>query len=102
LSSTFIAERSLAATLDARAGDPRRRRRQFIPDQAVFIRDQLLFIQSSAFGHPVRIFIEESTVRQPAAGVNGTTVDRSSNRVGVGLAGRLPIAVIGTIGGTPG
>jgi hypothetical protein len=39
----LITEQSLAETLDGRAGDPRRRCRLFIPDQAVFIRDQLLF-----------------------------------------------------------
>jgi hypothetical protein len=39
----LITEQSLAETLDGRAGDPRQRCRLFIPDQAVFIRDQLLF-----------------------------------------------------------
>jgi hypothetical protein len=39
----LITEQSLAETLDGSARDPRRRCRLFIPDQAVFIRDQLLF-----------------------------------------------------------
>ncbi len=39
--------------------------------------------------------------RYPAAGEKGTTVERSSNRVGVGAAPRPPIAVIGITGGTP-
>jgi hypothetical protein len=39
-----ITEQSLAETLDGGAGDPRRRCRLFIPDQAVFIPEQLLFI----------------------------------------------------------
>jgi hypothetical protein len=39
--------------------------------------------------------------RYPAAGVKGITVERSSNRVGVGATWRPPIAVIGIIGGMP-
>jgi hypothetical protein len=39
----LITEQLLAETLDGGARDPRRRCRLFIPDQAVFIRDQLLF-----------------------------------------------------------
>jgi hypothetical protein len=39
----LITEQSLAETLEGRTRDPRRGRRLFIPDQAVFIRDQLLF-----------------------------------------------------------
>lgn len=38
----------------------------------------------------------------PAAGVNGITVERSSNLVGVSPPGRPPIVVIGIIGGMPG
>lgn len=37
--------------------------------------------------------------RYPAAGEKGTTVERSSKRVGAGAAARPPIAVIGIIGG---
>ena len=44
-------EQSLAETLDGRASDPRRRSRLFIPDQAVFIRDRLLFSQCSVPGN---------------------------------------------------
>lgn len=39
--------------------------------------------------------------RYPAAGVNGITVGRSSNRVGVWAPWRPPIAVIGISGGIP-
>jgi hypothetical protein len=47
----LITEQSLAETLEGRASDPRRRCRLFIPDQAVFIRDQLLFSQCSVPGN---------------------------------------------------
>jgi hypothetical protein len=41
------------------------------------------------------------TDRYPAAGEKGTTVERSSKRLGAGAATRPPIAVIGIIGGRP-
>jgi hypothetical protein len=50
----------------------------WIPRQAVFIRNQLMFIQRLVFSHPVPAV----TGRYPAAGVKGITVERSSNRVG--------------------
>jgi hypothetical protein len=50
----------------------------WIPRQAVFIRNQLMFIQRLVFSHPVSAV----TGRYPAAGVKGITVERSSNRVG--------------------
>src|ERR1700739_2423090 len=48
----LITEQSLVERLDGRAGDPRRRCRLFIPDQAVFIRDQPPFIQCWVYCHP--------------------------------------------------
>ena len=47
----LITEQSLAETLEGRASDPRRRSRLFIPGQAVFIRDQLLFSQCLVPGY---------------------------------------------------
>jgi hypothetical protein len=48
----LITKQSLVERLDGRAGDPRRRCRLFIPDQAVFIRDQPPFIQCWVYCHP--------------------------------------------------
>lgn len=48
----LIAEQSLDETLDGRAGDPRRRCRLFIPHQAVFIPNKLLFSPRLVCSHP--------------------------------------------------
>jgi hypothetical protein len=60
----LITEQSLAETLDGRARDPRRRCRLFIPHQAVFIRDQLLFSCRSVLRHPVAAV--RTAIRRPA------------------------------------
>ena len=51
----LIAEQSLAETLDGRAGDRRRRCRLFIPDQAVFIPNKLLFSPCLVGSHPADV-----------------------------------------------
>jgi hypothetical protein len=48
----LIAEQSLAETLDGLAGDRRRRCRLFIPHQAVFIPNKLLFSPRLVGRHP--------------------------------------------------
>jgi hypothetical protein len=48
----LITEQSLAETLDGRADDRRRRCRLFMPDQAVFIPNKLLFSPRLVCSHP--------------------------------------------------
>jgi hypothetical protein len=67
----LITEQSLVETLDGRAGDHRRRCRQFIPHQAVFIPNQLLFSLRLVFSHPADRWRGEAG--HPAAGVKGNT-----------------------------
>ena len=91
----LIAEQSLAETLDGGAGDRRRRCRLFIPHQAVFIPNKLLFSPRLVFSHPA----DRRDGRYPAAGVKGITVERSSNRVGVAAPWRPLMLATGIIGG---
>jgi hypothetical protein len=49
----LITEQSLAETLDGRADDRRRRCRLFIPHQAVFIPNKLLFSPRLVGSHPL-------------------------------------------------
>jgi hypothetical protein len=91
----LITEQSLAETLDGRADDRRRRCRLFIPHQAVFIPNKLLFSPRLVGSHPP----DRRDGRYPAAGVKGITVERSSNRVGVAAPWRPPMLATGIIGG---
>jgi hypothetical protein len=91
----LIAEQSLAETLDGRADDRRRRCRLFIPHQAVFIPNKLLFSPRLVFSHPP----DRRDGCHPVAGVKGITVERSSNRVGVAAPWRPAMLATGIIGG---
>jgi hypothetical protein len=56
----LITEQSLVETLDGRAGDRRRRCRLFIPHQAVFTPNKLLFSPCLVCGHPAECWPGEA------------------------------------------